>query len=298
MDLEFAENIQVLEIAGGPMGKSGAIKITDLPISKIKLARNSRRNIADEELAGMMQSIKEVGLLQPIGVVKSSAGYEICYGNRRFLACSKLGYKRIPAVIHTNKTDVETDLQNLTENLQRRNITLAEAGRYMNILNGAGLSMAEIGVRLGVSKSYVDSCLSAFREVPEKYRDDLVVRNTGDKTRTPGKISIAVGTAIVNTAKTHGLDSEQIDYLFKSAKRDDRFNKESLRSYAMALKAGKKDPIKETDPVVSLTCRFLMKQSVKEKLEEKFVIEGPFKSVNGLIAAILRGEKAVKIDVL
>lgn len=285
-----------LTVNGGPMGKT--VTIENLPIGKIKLQKNSRLNISDEELAGLMQSIKEVGLLQPIGVVKKASGFEICYGNRRWLACSKLGMKRVPAVVHTNKNEVEGDLQNLTENIQRRNISLAEAGRYMEILNGSGLSMAEIAVRLGVSKSYVESCLNAYRNVPQEFRNDLEVRAVNDRKRKPGKISITVANAIISAAKSYNLPSEQKAILFKAAKSDDKFAKENIPQYASALKQGKKDPIKSVNKLQPIRVQFFMEERHKEDLMKKYVYDGPFKSLNGLMVAILKGEKLVKVNIV
>ena len=60
-----------LVLKGAPMAKDSEVAITNLSLNKIKLARNSRMSVTDEEIAGLMQSIKEVGLLQPIGVEKS-----------------------------------------------------------------------------------------------------------------------------------------------------------------------------------------------------------------------------------
>lgn len=287
-----------LILSEGPMVRNGNIEIKNMPLNKIKLAKNSRLNVTDEEIAGLMQSIKEVGLLQPIGVVKSGGGYEICYGNRRFLACSKLGSKSIPVIVHSNKTEIEGDLKNLTENLQRRNISLSEAGRYMQMLRGSGLSVAEIGVRLGVSKSYVQHCLNAYTNVPEEFRKDLDVRTTGDRTKTPGKIAITTANSILSAAKTHGLSKKHVRTLFNSAKSDDGFIVENLPRYVAALKSGKKDPVKEAGRLWHMTARFFITDEHRADLTEKYVTDGPFQSLNGLFLAILKGEKAVRVDVV
>jgi ParB/RepB/Spo0J family partition protein len=294
-DFEQGEKLTITE---GPMNKSGPISIQNMPLNKIKLAKNSRLNVSDEEIAGMMQSIKEVGLLQPIGVSKSGTGYEICYGNRRFMACSKLGMKRIPVIIHTNKTEIEGDLKNLTENLQRRNISLSEAGRYMQMLRESGLSAAEIAVRLGVSKSYIQHCLNAFSEVPAEFRDDLEMRTTMDKKKTPGKIPITTATAILSAKKSHNLKAEDVRKLFKSAKSDDAFSVDNLPRYVSAIKQGKKDPVKETTPLKHMKVQFYISLDHYEELERRHVQEGPFQTMNGLFVAILKGEKSQRVKVV
>lgn len=289
---------QHLNITEGPMAKHGAVMIQDLPLNKIKLAKNSRLNVTDSEIAGLMQSIKKVGLLQPIGVMKNGSGYEICYGNRRFLAASKLGYTSIPAVVHNKKEETDADLKNLTENIQRRNISLPEAGRYMSLLHKEKLSYAEIAIRLGVSRTYVESCLRAYSEVPKEFQKDLDVRVTGDKTKTPGKIAITVANAIGVARRKYQLDPNQVKSLFQAAKSDDRFALENVGKYAAAMKDGKKDFVGAAPKLCHIQHQFWISQTTKDALERKFVEGGPFKSLSGLFSAILKGEKSYKIDIV
>ena len=279
------------------MAKDGNVTIQSVPLNKIKLARNSRMDVTDEEIAGLMASIKEVGLLQPIGVVKNKNGdgFEVCYGNRRFLAVSKLGMSKIPVIIHASKKAFDGDIKNLTENIQRRNLTLTEAGRYMTLLNKEGLSLAEIAVRLGVSKSYVGNCLDAFNRVPKDFQADLEVRTTGDRSRTPGKISISMANAIIGATKHYGLSKEQTRMLYKAAKSEDKFSLENIPKYAAAISSGQKDFLKAVEPVKYVSVRFFMKQSDYDALEKQYVIDGPFRSINGLMVAILKGEKSVRV---
>jgi ParB/RepB/Spo0J family partition protein len=183
------EAVETLPLEGVGMAKGDAGGIQVIPLNKIKLAKNSRMSVSSEELDGLMLSIKSVGLLQPIGVVKAGSGYEVCYGNRRFLACSKLGLSKITAVVHTNKREFDRDIKNLTENIQRRNLSLAECGRYIEILSKEGLSSRECAARLGVSISYVKGCQTAYARVPKEFRDDLEIKVSSEKL-APGKISI------------------------------------------------------------------------------------------------------------
>lgn len=290
---------QSLNLEDGPMATTGAVKIMNLSLNKIKLARNSRLNVSKEEIAGLMQSIKETGLLQPIGVVTKKTGYEVVYGNRRFLACSKLGMTKIPAIIHTHKKNSDDDLKNLTENIQRRNISLTEAGRYIALLKEQDLTLAEISVRLGVSTTYIKSCVNAYSNIPKEFRDDLDIR-TGyghDRKRTPGKISMRTVNDIINSSQTNSLNPDQTKILFKAAKSDERFSRENVQKYASAIKLGKKDPIGEAGSVEHATARFYMDATYKNALYTKYVVNGPFQSLNGLFVAILKGEKSLKLDV-
>ena len=158
-------------------------------INNCKLSKNSRLNINLSELAGLMESIKNEGLLEPIGVVKVSKGYTVCYGNRRFLACSKLGMKTIAAVVYEDIDTTTMDMMNLAENVQRRQLTLNEVGRYVLLLEDQGLVLKEIAVRLGVPYSYVAAAKKCFQDVPKEYRDKIVT--TVGVQAKPGKMSIS-----------------------------------------------------------------------------------------------------------
>lgn len=280
------------------MAINGSVEIKDVPLSKIKLAKNSRMNVTDDEIAGLMSSIKEVGLLQPIGVTKVGLGFEIVYGNRRFMAVSKLGMKKIPAVIHSNKLESENDLQNLTENLQRRNISLTEAGRYMAILQKQGLTQEEIAARLGVSRNYVKQCVIAFSDVPVRFRDDLEVKTTNDRQTSPGKISITAAAAIINAGKNYKLTAPQQELLFSEAKVNPAFDPKSVHKYAAAIKGGSKDPVNSVPKSKRLAINFWLDEDEHNRLYTKHVVKGEFNSLNAFILAVIKGEKSERIKVL
>lgn len=284
------------------MANNQRVVVQKMALNKIKLGKNSRLSVSKEELDGLMQSIKEVGLLQPIGVAKNGTGYEICYGNRRFMACSKLGFTNIPVIVHERKKESDIDLKNLTENIQRRNIGLAEAGRYIELLKKEGLTTGEIGVRLGVTRGYISACLQAYEEVPAKFRNDLELAiGAGSKRETKkgyGKIAVTSAKAIINAAKSYGLDEEQKEKLFSAAKSDERFLTENTRKYAAALKSGAKDPIAAVKPLQHINCQFWMSKDDVADLQKRFVDDGPFRSLNGLFKAVLSGKKSLKINVV
>ncbi len=286
-----------LTITNGAMGAGAVVTVRKLALNKIKLGRNSRLSVSKEELDGLMQSIKETGLLQPIGVIQKRAGtYEICYGNRRFMACSKLGFSHIPAMVHIEKKASDTDMKNLAENIQRRNISLAEAGRYIELLKAEGLGAGEVAVRLGVPVNYVHACISAYKSVPKEYHDSLEVRVKKDGTtkRTPGKISMRAAQAIINSQKSYRLSNKQTKPLFEAAKNDPEFDSTNVKKYAAHIAAGHKDFLKKVKPLRNIHVRFLLTAEDALELERKYVDNGPFNSLNGLVVAILRGEKVIK----
>ncbi len=281
------------------MARGQKVQIKEIPMNKIKIGRNSRLSVSKEDLSGLMQSINSTGLLEPIGVIKAQKGdgYEIAYGNRRFMAFTKLGLHSIPAVIHEYKNVNDVDVKNLAENVQRRNISLQEIGRYASILEGEGLGKKELAVRLGVSVNYIESCLEAYKNVPKEYRDDLVPQVGGVKVPA-GKIPITTARAITGISRTFDLNRSDQIKLYEAAKSDARFNIDSIRSYATAIKRGAKDPIGTVRPLKTLTFRFMLDEAAYDSLVKKHVENGPYNSFTALVKDVCRGKKAVSINFL
>ena len=288
-----------LFVKGEGMARGQEVKIKEIPMNKIKIGRNSRLSSRKEDLSGLMQSINSLGLLEPIGVIESKdgKGFEIAYGNRRFMAFSKLGLHSIPAVIHTRRNDNDVDVKNLAENVQRRNISLSEIGRYASILEGEGLGLKELAVRLGVTVNYIQTCVGAYKSVPEEFREDLEPRMNGQKI-TPGKISIDSARAIMNAQKAYGLKKADEKILYRAAKSDDRFNPANVHKYVAAIKRGVADPVGAVKPIKSLTFRFLIDEGEYDKLVDKHVTNGSLNSFTALVRAVCRGQKAVSINFL
>ncbi len=279
------------------MSRGKEVKFVELPMNKIKLGRNSRMSMSEEDLSGLMQSINSTGLLEPIGVVETKDGksYEIAYGNRRFMAFSKLGLHSIPCVVHKRYKDNDVDVKNLAENVQRRNISLAEIGRYATILEQEGLSIKELAVRLGAPINYITACISAYREVPKEFREDLAVSVPG-KTAEVGKIAIGTAQKILNATKQLGMSRAEASILYRAAKSDSRFTPENIHSYVAAIKRKNKDPIGSVRPVKSMTFRMIMAESEYDSLLHKYVENGPFNSFTALVKAVCRGQKQVVIN--
>ncbi len=280
------------------MGKHESAMM-EIPINKIKLGRNSRMTVTDAEIAGLMQSIKETGLLQPIGVVPGvrKGDYEIAYGNRRFLAISKLGFKTIPAIVHASSAESDVDLKNLTENIQRKNLSLQEAGRYIELLRAQELTADEIAVRLGVSPGYVRTCLDAYQEVPEEHRKDLEML-VGRAKPSPGKIGMTTAKAIINAQKNYGLTRAQSSTLYKAAKHDEKFTVENVNRYAKAISLGEKNPIAAVDNIKQIRCNLFVTETEFNRAHKKYVENGPFKNVTELVRNIVSGKISYRMKLI
>lgn len=105
-----------------------------------------------------MRSILEKGLLQPIIVrmINDKNYYEIVAGYRRYSACKKLGWKKIPCQI-VDLTDMEAFEISIVENVQRKTLNpIDEAKAFKKYVydNGWG-SVSELAIKLGKSVAYV-----------------------------------------------------------------------------------------------------------------------------------------------
>lgn len=175
---EEAESLGVLspvevdpEIAG---------KLKTISLRYIELGENSRDTENPQALAELMVSMKQSGLLQPVGVRELSRNrYELIFGNRRFAAATKLGWKRIDALVLENDEDENALLINAVENLQRLNVAPAEQGRIFSVLVGQGMAPAQIAARIGISPRNVKTALQLFRRLPKEFRDKVVTKQNG-----------------------------------------------------------------------------------------------------------------------
>ena len=102
--------------------KKSAGKIFLLPVDDIHPSPYQARTSFDEaELAGLAQSIRENGLLQPITVRKTENGYELVAGERRLRACKLAKMSTIPSIL-CDYSDHRTAALGLLENLQRADL--------------------------------------------------------------------------------------------------------------------------------------------------------------------------------
>jgi len=114
-----------------------------------------RREIAEEKISELAQSIKSCGLIQPIVVRRVGDGYQIVVGERRYLACRKLGWKKIAASVKTLSDNAMATIA-LIENLQREDLNyIEEAMGYTNLMKSFNLTQEQLAQRLGKSQSTI-----------------------------------------------------------------------------------------------------------------------------------------------
>lgn len=125
-----------------------------------------RKEFHPEQIQELADSIKAVGLIQPIVVKKSDNGYEIIAGERRWRACKLAGLTTIPVVLK-NEDDKKTDYMSLIENVHRKDLNCIEVSDYIQqLINEYKLTQEELASELGMNRSVIANYLR-INNLPE-----------------------------------------------------------------------------------------------------------------------------------
>lgn len=140
----------------------------EVPVKDIHPNRKQPRQVFDEdELAELVHSIKEIGLLQPVVVRPSretdGPKYELVMGERRWRATQEAGYEVIPAIIReTDDADLLRDA--LLENLHRSQLNpLEEAAAYQQLMAEFDCTQEELSERIGRSRPQISNTIRLLR---------------------------------------------------------------------------------------------------------------------------------------
>lgn len=134
--------------------------VTEISIDKISPNREQPRRIFDETaLEELAESMKQLGVIQPIVLAKDGDYYKIIVGERRWRAAKIAGLKKIPAIIKDLDETSAYEIA-LVENLQRENLNLIEEARgYRKLVDIFGLSQEEVAQKVGKSRPTVTNAL-------------------------------------------------------------------------------------------------------------------------------------------
>ena len=174
--------------------------IMEVPIEDIFPNPDQPRTHFDEKaLQELSESIKVLGIIQPITVRKEGQKYKIISGERRYRASKLAGLKTIPAYIRL-VNDQELLEMALVENIQREDLDPIEVAlTYQRLLEEIGLTQDSLSQRIGKERSTITNSLRLLRLSPDVQQ---AVRE--------GIISAGHGRAIISL---EDADNQQI--LFK-----------------------------------------------------------------------------------
>lgn len=171
-----------------PAGEEGSA-YREVPLSSVIVNRYQPREHFDEEsLDGLTESVREMGVLQPILVRENDDGFELIAGERRWRAAKRAGLQTIPVIVR-NVEDMGSLEQALVENLHRQDLNaLEEAAGYQQLIEEFGLTQEEASKRVGKSRSTVANMLRLFHLPPS------VQRLIGEGTLSAGHARAILGT--------------------------------------------------------------------------------------------------------
>lgn len=144
---------------------SGSSKINEVPISQIERNPNQPRHEFDKEaLEELANSIREIGIVQPITLRQISEGrYQIIAGERRWRASQLAGLTSIPAYIRTINDENVMEMA-LVENIQREDLNAVEiALAYQHLLDNTGMTQEKVAERVGKKRTTVANFLRLLK---------------------------------------------------------------------------------------------------------------------------------------
>jgi ParB family transcriptional regulator, chromosome partitioning protein len=157
---------------GGAVDTAAGSSLTEIPVSSVVPNRFQPREHFDEDaLASLTDSIREMGVLQPI-LVRPAVDdhYEIIAGERRWRAAKRAGMQHIPAIIREIEDTAALE-HALVENLHRQDLNpLEEAAAYQQLMEDFGLTQELVAQRVGRSRSAVANTLRLFQLPPSIQR--------------------------------------------------------------------------------------------------------------------------------
>ncbi len=151
--------------------------------------RQPRKRFDHEATAGLSESIRSQGVIQPVVLrVRLEGGYELIAGERRWRAAREAGVSTVPAVIR-EADDRDTLLLGLIENVAREDLSpIEEARGYALLMDEFELSLGEVSERVGRSKPAISN-KTRLLELPD---DVLAMVERGELSEGHARAVLAV----------------------------------------------------------------------------------------------------------
>src|SRR3990170_5802974 len=129
--------------------------------------------ITTESLNDLVESIREQGILEPLVVASTPAGYQIIAGERRWRAAKLLGLKTVPVVIKQTSPQQMLEMA-IVENVQREDLNPIErAQAFKRLIDEFGLGTNEVARKVGKSAPTISNTIRLL-SLPDAIKDALV----------------------------------------------------------------------------------------------------------------------------
>ena len=163
-DLERGKGLDALIDTNG-VRTQGTSTINEIPLDQIEPNPNQPRHDFDTEaLQELANSIREIGIIQPITLRQMDDNrFQIIAGERRWRASQMAGLTAVPAYIRTIRDESVMEMA-LVENIQREDLNAIEiALAYEHLLEGDGMTQEKVSERVGKSRTAITNYLRLLR---------------------------------------------------------------------------------------------------------------------------------------
>ncbi|MEI7608459.1 MAG: ParB/RepB/Spo0J family partition protein [Rhodospirillaceae bacterium] len=159
-------------------------RIIEVPVGNIERDPNQLRQDIDEgDIDDLAQTIQDKGLINPIQVVRIDEDrFQLVAGERRWLACHKLGMETIPAILRDGSSDADEIA--IIDNVQRVDLTPLElSDGLQRLIDKHGYSQGTLGQMVGRNRVDINGLLAlqrlslTIRKEYHAHRDRIGVRN-------------------------------------------------------------------------------------------------------------------------
>ncbi len=164
------------EIVNASLPQQVSADVLRIPVDMIEPNPfQPRMSFDQEKLEELAESIRTLGLIQPITVRRKTDGrYQIISGERRFRACRLAGMDMIPAYIRDTNDQGMLEMA-IVENIQRENLDPIEvAMSYQRLIEECNLTQEQMAIRVGKKRASVTNFLRLLK-LPAKIQHDLKV---------------------------------------------------------------------------------------------------------------------------
>jgi ParB family chromosome partitioning protein len=141
------------------IGGASTQELAEIPVDRIHAnPRQPRKRFEHEATAGLAESIRAQGIIQPVLLrPRAAGGYELIAGERRWRAAREAGVETLPAVVR-EAADRDALLLGLVENVAREELSPVEEARaYAVLMDEFGLGLGELADRVGHSKPAISN---------------------------------------------------------------------------------------------------------------------------------------------
>src|SRR5436190_9090128 len=151
---------------------SDEVGLQEIPTASIRPnSKQPREHFDEESMAALAESIREVGVLQPVLVRAGGDGFELIAGERRWRAARRIGLQTIPAIVRT-ADDASMLQQAIIENVQREELNpLEEAAAYQQLIEDFSLTHDDVAARVGKSRTSITNTLRLLQLPPSIQRN-------------------------------------------------------------------------------------------------------------------------------